>query len=270
MDNHQKVDFVELQRLGIMCNAVYLSDAATHEYFTDLQRTYGADQVTKVDTPDTHSRFLVIQDPDADRQYVVVRGTANFLNVLSDVNVDVVDDSLAGVPVHEGFMLAALEVAAAAEGLLHPDRAIVLTGHSLGGAVAAILAMEFAAKGRNILSVVTFGQPKVTTDAGVQAWRHLPLLRVVDRLDPVPRVPVHGLHGVAPAVYQHFGREVVLLNRRRYIHRPEDVAELEDAESAWDVVWNQEVSDHYMDSYLSRISACVGKATEVADDPKYK
>ena len=103
---------------------------------------------------------------------------------------------VSGCAVHPGFatawkevaedVLAALESAAA----LHESYAIIVTGHSLGGAVATIAAGHLRRDGFDI-DLYTYGSPRVgnlafatfiTNQAGAE-------YRVTHADDPVPRVP---------------------------------------------------------------------------------
>lgn len=95
-----------------------------------------------------------------------------------------------------------------------PMQALYLTGHSLGGAMAAVLARMLVDVPRyrpladRLAGVYTYGQPMVATpEAAAEADRALaeqgvPLIRYVYRDDPVPRLP--------PAYtgrFAHFGQE---------------------------------------------------------------
>ena len=71
-------------------------------------------------------------------------------------------DKKTGIPLHEGFSFAARQVYADLKPLLKTDYRIRTTGHSLGGAVALILAMYLDVDQFDIDHVITFGQPKVT------------------------------------------------------------------------------------------------------------
>lgn len=76
------------------------------------------------------------------------------------------------------------------------DRPLWLTGHSLGGALAVLLAARLRVMGRPIQGVYTFGQPRVGNYAlaatldQLLAGRHF---RLVNGNDPVPRVPPKSL-----------------------------------------------------------------------------
>ena len=81
----------------------------------------------------------------------------------------------------------------------HPEARLVVTGHSLGGALAAIFPALLALHGETdilarIGTVQTYGQPRVGDDTFVRFFRAevekaAPFLRIVYRYDIVPRVP---------------------------------------------------------------------------------
>jgi len=79
----------------------------------------------------------------------------------------------------------------------HPGATLVVTGHSLGGALAAIFPALLALHGEQdvldrLLAVVTYGQPRVGDKVFADFLRarlRVEMLRVVYRYDVVPRVP---------------------------------------------------------------------------------
>lgn len=93
-----------------------------------------------------------------------------------------------------------------------PSRKYILTGHSLGGAMASILALQMVEDGNNIWenkqsSLITFGQPRVGNrafaelhDERIHTYRKL---RFVAEKDPVPHIPFW------PG-YVHHSREIFL------------------------------------------------------------
>ncbi|KAF3481700.1 feruloyl esterase A [Arthroderma uncinatum] len=89
----------------------------------------------------------------------------------------------------------------------HPDYQLVVAGHSLGGAVAALASLEFKLRGWNP-HVTTFGEPRVGNQAladyfskifglnstarsneGAATDLHLPYRRITHMDDPVPLLP---------------------------------------------------------------------------------
>jgi pimeloyl-ACP methyl ester carboxylesterase len=115
--------------------------------------------------------------------------------------------------VHEGFLedfeAVNVQVVAAVKSLLATESAatIYVTGHSLGGALAILCALEFSRQKLPVASVITFGCPRV----GNSVWRDLynaalgdRSFRVVNQNDIVPRLP-GALLG-----YRHCGQEIFL------------------------------------------------------------
>ena len=126
-------------------------------------------------------------------------------------------DQNTGAALHQGFAYAAKQVYAELKPLLKPDYKIQVTGHSLGGAVAVILAMYLDSDDFNIGQVVTFGQPKVTNLSGADKFKHINLIRIVTPHDLVPLAPPFDPLDIRNLdVYWHAGREVILLPGTQY------------------------------------------------------
>ena len=139
---------------------------------------------------------------------IVIRGTANEANVLSDIDVRLVSDAHTGIRMHKGFRDAAVTVMQIIDTSMTTSREITqeqtrtypleqtvhVTGHSLGGAVAQIIGMWLHKRGKNV-QIYSYGSPKVSDQvlSGGQPthWR------VVRRSDPIPFTP--------PWPYRHTG-----------------------------------------------------------------
>ncbi|MFZ0310279.1 MAG: lipase family protein [Candidatus Sulfotelmatobacter sp.] len=75
-----------------------------------------------------------------------------------------------------------------------PQRPMVVTGHSLGSALATLFVMENATKKRfDITTSCTFASPRVGTLEFARAFDQLPInsWRIVNTLDVVPKLPPH-------------------------------------------------------------------------------
>jgi lipase (class 3) len=88
-----------------------------------------------------------------------------------------------------------------------PRRSFVVTGHSLGSALATLFVMENKAKNKfDTSTICTFASPRVGNTEFVGAFNELPLTswRIVNTQDVVPKVPLH-----IPLLfdYQHVDRE---------------------------------------------------------------
>src|SRR4051812_37190832 len=77
----------------------------------------------------------------------------------------------------------------------YPASAVVLTGHSLGGGLAYLAAVDLALNERvNVGTSYTFGQPRVGNAVFADTWARLfqetsTSYRVTHGMDPVPHVP---------------------------------------------------------------------------------
>ena len=192
-------------------------------------------------------------------QWVVVRGTSNLDNVKLDMDYNKVVDGRLQIPLHKGFADTALQVYAFAKPLLRQGYEVRVTGHSLGGAAAAIVLMLFKEDGMKLGQAMTFGQPKVTNRAGVEKYRTLPLLRFVNDKDPVPLLPPLDLTTILDeGPYKHFAPEVILKEGTNYAYFTEAQAERFSVTSFWSTLGNQQVPDHSIANYLQSLQAKTG------------
>ncbi|HEY6552143.1 MAG TPA: lipase family protein, partial [Vicinamibacteria bacterium] len=191
-------------------------------------------------------------------QWLAVRGTANLENAAEDADYTKVPAPELGIPVHTGFAADARAVWSFARPLLRPGLETRVTGHSLGGAVAVLLAMRLRVDGVPLGHVITFGQPKVTTEVGVARFRDLPLLRVVNHDDPVPLLPWETPGAVVGGLYRHLGRELRLSNRGTFELFAEHSAERYLLTSFVARLGREHPEEHEIARYLGRIETLIG------------
>lgn len=139
----------------------------------------------------------------ADRVLVVFRGSESPGDWLANLNTLSVSQDFGRV--HRGFLAAfrtaepALQREIKTALLENPHRQLLLTGHSLGGALALLAAAEWHAQ-FPIAGVYTFGQPAVgkgSFPAFVESHLADRVFRFVNHRDIVPRLP---------PTFQHVGR----------------------------------------------------------------
>lgn len=206
-----EVNFTEVDRFASLAEAVYEDEAAIQ---VACDRA-GYPTVVVKSFPDRETRYFLATDSTTHRHVISVQGTANLKNALLDLEYDKKKDPLTNIHLHRGFQAAAQSLYNDAIGRMKKGDGVSLTGHSLGGAEAVILAMYLKTEGWQVERVVTFGQPKVTDADGAKKFRDLPLLRAVNVNDPVPLVPpLEFKYFKKP--YTHLGAEITLLDGPHY------------------------------------------------------
>lgn len=129
------------------------------------------------------------------------------------------DDAL-GIKVHAGFRRSLDLLWPAVQCWLEtlpPLRGIILSGHSLGGAMAVLAAWRLQRQGRRVAGVITFGAPRVGNAAFARSCTASGLDRRIWRVvwggDPVPHVP--------PALgYCHIGSQEAIASPRQLERHP--------------------------------------------------
>jgi hypothetical protein len=184
------------------------------------------------------SHAFLVQSKDGRVVILCYRGTQplNFINWLTDadVNPETVPIPFADPPVafgvHGGFyrnvrstrheVIHALEralegrsVRAKGKAMPHPLEALYITGHSLGAAMAAMMALmlrtepAYAPIARKMRAVYTFGQPMIGDPAlgkvcDTDDFLHRNVVRYVYGSDVVPQLPP-----TVSGAFAHFGQE---------------------------------------------------------------
>lgn len=146
------------------------------------------------------------------------KNVANWLTDLSFTLTPYLPANNSNILVHEGFyksylsmrsqMVTHVKKLASA----YPSYDLVVTGHSLGGANAALAALELRTiLPKRTMDIITYGQPRIGT-ASLMTWatKHLRGVRshwrLVHNRDPVPHAPPAWLN------YRHMGTEVYYNN----------------------------------------------------------
>lgn len=136
--------------------------------------------------------------------YVVFRGTTNLKNVLVDISFskDRVWSDQSDAKVHSGFGKSWKALSGQILDSINTARSrcssctrVFFIGHSLGGAIATIAAVDYARQKPSSVSVqsLTLGSPRVGNDDFAEyAARMVPnSVRWTNGNDPVPHLPLH-------------------------------------------------------------------------------
>lgn len=130
--------------------------------------------------------------PDTNGYYFVVfRGSSDIKDFIADIDIRRV--KFLGTKVHSGFYTQYASIAPELKKLVKRSNThtIVCTGHSLGGALATLAAVDLSLDGRKVICH-TFGSPRVGNDKFAELFskRVYTSMRVFNKRDPVTMVPL--------------------------------------------------------------------------------
>ena len=176
----------------------------------------GKEDVRVLELSSCEQRAIVTTDHRNRTHTVSLRGTKNIKNVAQNLRLGTAPTGRAEdvpVPMHRGYRNIAQRCLEAIEPLLLDGYELQLTGHSLGGAAAVALALLLHQKKKTkIRRVVTFGSPKLGPKETAQAIEEIDILRVVQKDDIIPLLPMS--RPLVRRPYCHVGEGLVLDNDR--------------------------------------------------------
>ena len=246
------VNFIEIQEMARFANTAYESEPEIHHFFESSD--YRLEYYHTI--PDVQVAYFLAFNEISRTQIISIRGTSNVENAMVNISLKLRPDADIGIPLHEGFAYSAKQVFTELKPLLKPGYKTSLTGHSLGGAVAFILAMYLDESQFNVDQVVTFGQPKVTNIPGVEKFQHLNIIRVVTPRDLVPLMPLFDPLDINNLdVFWHAGKEVILLEDTRYAILEGASSMLRATKFTQSLLSTENLNDHKMSVYLKLIDA---------------
>ncbi len=169
-------------------------------------------------TTRTKTRYFMHSDHKEKRITLAIRGSNNLRNWLLNLEFWMKSNKWFSHKVHHGFLKIAQEIYKSIQDDFKPGYKITLTGHSMGGAVSALIGAHLQNLGHQV-EVITFAQPRVTNNRGATSMRKLNLTRIVIQGDVVNLLP--------PFNYAHFGEELILKSERYNSTRIDDIHRLD-------------------------------------------
>lgn len=256
----EEPDFVRIKNYALLASAAYQGESTARKEcekqgyeFTQ----YGTASVVQV------AYFLATNDATK-TQIIAVRGTANVDNAFVDADFKLLEDKYTGNMLHSGFAASGEAIYKAIKSKLKRDYTINTTGHSLGGAVAMVLAMYLDQDEYKVGRVITFGQPKVTNITGAKRYSFMDITRVVTPKDVVPLVPPFDPLDIKNVdIYWHAGTELILLDGDEYSTAGGISSMLRTVKFFKETPGEQNVQNHFMTLYLDLIDKKIASAKEV-------
>jgi hypothetical protein len=253
-----RIDFRLLYQAARIANQAY-------DVRSEILGDYPNADKAWVSTPgNAEVQYVYLYSKQRNAQVIAVRGTDNDVNWELDKDTRGVMDQRTGILMHSGFRTAAEAIYRDVRPRLRKDTKIYLTGHSLGGAVAAILGIYLMNEQFDIAGIYTFGQPKFTDAAGARTYQRLPLLRVVYQNDVVATFP-NETAGKQQR-YAHIGPVVNLLQGPYYLYLDREQALRFSQDSLRRHFTRISVPDHKMKWYLQGLKDKLDKAVRI--DPR--
>ena len=273
------ISTAQLDNIGSKIYPVSLNFSEIHTYAERSGAAYDSassikqryPQIVRLNSPGSADVLYFLEQDDRRRiQIITIRGTYNDQNWAEDLSFTVREDRPIAIPVHAGFDRVTRLIYEDVKPYLKPGYKTYLTGHSLGAAVAAILAIYLIEDGVTVERVVTFGEPRFTTTDGAKRLQFLPLIRVVDEYDIVPYLPPSTLFDPRFGPYDQVGPEVILLDGPDFVYLPSHDATRIALGAFWRLLSLVSVPDHEIQRYLARIASKTEGAEEVPYDDRLK
>lgn len=253
------VDFLEIKKSALLSAASYASVELIESKLNRIEF-----DLVHHNTLATSQLSYFLAHSASGEQVLSFRGTSNLENALVDLDLALTLDPIAGIQLHQGFASAAKAALEDVRLKLDKNLPVYTTGHSLGGAIAVVIAMYLEKEGYQVKQVMTYGQPKVTNVSGAKAFAHMPLTRIVTQADLVPLVPpLSPLQLQNLDIYWHNGVEVILLENKKF-SVTEGLKSMMRATKVVNKVPDEtNLHAHQMDTYLKLIEAKQVEALQV-------
>lgn len=208
LGNHNQFDLLNA-RICAAASACAYTGVLTGRYFAGASGRM-------VSAPQTDTQVLIAEFTDC--AIIAFRGSSSIRDFITDAEFTRTQFSYRTgedmAEIHTGFLRAFDSIippmSDVIKQLVLSDRPIFVTGHSLGGALAVLCALELNRRKFNVAQVITFGQPRVGNKAFAALYSAAlgdRTFRVVHEEDIVARVP-HLPQFTDP--YRHAGTEVLL------------------------------------------------------------
>lgn len=202
---------------------------------------YDTTEIDVIHLPESDTMLRVYTQ--GNRLIFAFRGTVSKLNWRTNLTARKMKLGGTGHEFHAGYLRVTTDLFDKVFGHICDGmttmRELVFTGHSMGGALATIIAAMFADSKDTL---ITFGQPRVASAATLKATLNCKYIRVVNGSDGVTQVPKLG--------YGHTGTLLYLCNDGRKLVDPGVCERGIDMMKDW---LHESVTDHWMGDYFNRV-----------------
>ena len=151
--------------------------------------------------------FGIILMDKTQRLWIIFRGTQTFNDILNDVQYSQI--SYGGINVHNGFHKLFLSISEQIFKTIdaYKPKRIIVTGHSLGAAIATLTTNELHRRYPHIqLKGVGFASPRVGDHGFAKLFKSIDwtnIINIEDIVTQLPRAVINASNGIE--IYQHVG-----------------------------------------------------------------
>lgn len=251
-------NFAEIKAQGVLSDDTYLAPSDLKKSLQKQQQTL----VHEATIPSSEVSYFLSEKNGI--QTIAIRGTDNLENAMMDLDLELKPDTKLNIKLHQGFGSGAKAVYEDIQPFLQKNQPIHITGHSLGGAIAVVLAMYLEKDDYKVSQIITFGQPKVTNVTGATKFADLPLTRVVTLNDIVPLVPpISPMQIKDLDIYWHMGKEIILEGDKKYAETSGLKSMLRATKFTSSIPSEKNLQAHMMTTYLTLIDGLQTDSIEV-------
>ena len=249
MSNTKEVDWAVTELCANLCNEAYYDKVKMIAYLKENNIKYSS---VKFFTNDSAQGYGIVM---SDRIVIALRGTepTQAKDMLADIKTWPSESDTVG-KVHAGFKAEIDKLYPAITKWLKPkgNKKLIITGHSLGAAMATILASRLKPTSPDLV-LYTFGCPRTgNKEWGVQ-FANIEAYRFVNNNDIIPQVPMLGY-------YRHVGElnyityDFKILTDLTWWQRFVD--KVKGKLKAWSKFqWFDGIYDHLSSNYIKKINS---------------
>lgn len=228
-----------------MCRIIYKKD---ERIFEELEKMGFEKSNIKIITSDSHKALII---KSGARQYVVFKGSSSLDEWAADFLFYPVKMAGKEIRVHAGFYMITAKLWLEMGNLISKDLYTTFIGHSLGAAIAQLMAIKTYSAGHlKIREVLAFASPRVGLSDYAEYCERLPfkITRFQNNMDIVCDLPPTSIG------YREVGELVYIDRNGKITENPSKISMLYDQAMCYATFkWKELATDHKIQQYLDAL-----------------
>jgi len=254
---HLSVNFQEIEYVAkLVMDANLLGSYSLREKYPEMNITSAVRGHSDVAEGYLRLGLFIIRDLSQRHQIVILTDDSRWQERVGISASQYEYDERLGVKVHAHYNGDAVNLfhTITRSHLLRKERPMIISGHSNAGAIAQLLQLHLVAAGYGHVTAITFGQPKVIIGDDLRGYDLLPLIRVINKKDPIPRLlPERVPYTLYRESSTHLGMEIVLEPLEQFRLLDPEQAKKRDISLSAQSLSTLNVAPHSMDQYVASV-----------------